>query len=198
MSYLNPKIDSTEDKISLDEYLQGERISEIRHEYVNGIVYAMTGASVNHNRLVGNIFGEFRNHLKGKPCDTFSNDMKLKLRNEYRYPDVMVVCDDVFYDEGYSTQSPVIIVEVLSKSTRKIDTTEKVVSYLNIPTLQEYVLIEQDIVEVEVMRKSQNWRSERYYLDDEITFEPINLNLTVAEIYTRVENEDMAEYLKDK
>jgi len=185
----------TEDKISPEEYLQGELKSDIRHEYVDGRVYAMTGASVNHNRITGNLARLFGNHLNGKDCETFTSDMKLKVNNEYRYPDIMVVCDNNFLDNGYSTQSPVLIVEVLSKSTRKTDTTEKVFSYLNIPTLLEYVLIEQDIVSVEVMSKSQNWQSRRYYLGDQITFESISLSLSVEEIYERVENEDMQEYL---
>jgi len=187
-------LNQSDEKISLEDYLQGELKSDIKHEYIHGYVYAMTGASVNHNRLTTNISRQFGNHLDGKDCEVFSNDMKIKLNNEYRYPDVMVVCDNKFTDGGYSTQTPILIVEVLSKSTRKIDTTDKVFSYLNIPSLHEYVLIEQDIAVVEVMRKSQGWQSRRYYLGDQITFESIGLSLSIEEIYSRVENEDVREY----
>ncbi|MFK5985898.1 MAG: Uma2 family endonuclease [Pseudomonadota bacterium] len=184
--------------ISIEEYLQGESISEIKHEYVDGEVFAMTGASLSHNRISRNIFGTFIQHLKDSSCEPFSQDMKLKLENEYRYPDVMVVCDKDFKDNNYSTQTPVIIVEVLSRSTRKIDTTDKIKSYLKIPTLQEYVLIEQGIAVVEIMRKSNNWQSERFYLGDEVCFDSIALTLAVSEVYDRVENEDVTDFLAEK
>ncbi len=177
--------------ISIEEYLEGEIISDIKHEYIDGEVYAMSGASLNHNRICINLSSEFRQHLKGSSCEAFNQDMKLKLDNEYRYPDVMVVCDNDFQDNNYSTQTPVIIIEVLSKSTRKIDTTDKIKSYLKIKTLQEYVLIEQDIAVVEIMRRKNYWQSERFYLGDSVFFESIDLTLTVNEIYDRVDNEDL-------
>jgi len=182
--------------ISIEEYLEGELTSEIKHEYINGEVYAMTGASLNHNRICINLSSEFRQYLKGSSCEAFNQDMKLKLDNEYRYPDVMVVCDKNFKDNNYSTQSPVIIVEVLSKSTRKIDTTDKISSYLKIESLQEYVLIEQDISVVEIMRRKNHWQSERFYLGDSVYFAAIDLSLSVSEIYDRVDNEDMLAFLK--
>ncbi len=182
--------------ISIEEYLEGELVSEIKHEYIDGEVFAMTGPSLNHNRITVNLIGKFSPHLQGSSCEPFSESMKLKLHNEYRYPDVMVVCDNNFKDNNYSTETPIISVEVLSKSTRKIDTTDKIKSYLKISTLQEYVLIEQDIAVVEIMRKTNNWQSERFYLGDKVTFESIDLTLDASEIYARVENEDVREYLE--
>jgi len=178
-------------QITEDAYLQTELVSEIKHEYVNGQIHAMTGASVNHNRVAVNISRCFGNQLEGKSCEVFNSDMKLKVAGEYRYPDVMVVCDKDFGDDGYSTKTPIIIVEVLSKSTRKIDKTKKFMTYINIPTLKEYVLIEQDIVDIEVCRKSNGWKSEHYYLGDSVNFEAIELTVSVEEIYSRVDNEDM-------
>jgi Uma2 family endonuclease len=90
----------------------------------------------------------------------------------------------------------VIIVEVLSQSTRRIDQTTKRLSYINIPSLLEYVLIEQDFVQIEVTRKSNSWRPSHYFLGDEITFEAIDLTLSVEEIYDRVHNEQMIAFLE--
>lgn len=177
------------------EYLAGEEISEIKHEYIDGQVYAMSGASANHNRLAGNVHTAFNVHLKGKPCQPYTSDMKVKIGSRYFYPDVMVDCSDV---EGYFTETPVILVEVLSKSTKQIDKTIKLNSYIQIPTLQEYVLIEQDSVEIEILRRKTGWQPEYYFLGDRLSFESIALILTVEEIYDRVKNTDITEWLTKK
>lgn len=180
--------------INEEDYLQGELISDIKHELIDGCVYAMAGASANHERIAGNIYRKFGNHLDGSPCEPFGSDMKVKVGSNFFYPDVIVDCH---FDESqpYFTESPVIIVEVLSKATRKIDETVKLLSYINIPTLQEYVLIEQDYVDIQVIRRSEPWLPRHYFLGDEITFESIGLTLPVEEIYSRVQNEDMVEFL---
>ena len=96
--------------------------------------------------------------------------------------------------EDYFSTSPVIIVEVLSKSTRKTDVTVKLLRYINMESIQEYVLIEQDIVSVQVLRRSNHWLSEYYFLGDAVTFASIGVTLTVEEIYDRVDNADMREF----
>ena len=176
-----------------EEYLSSEPASPVKREYIAGQVYAMTGAGYNHNCVAANLAREFGNRLKGTPCATFMADMKVRLDKDYVYPDVLVDCSKMSRDDYYST-SPIIIVEVLSRATRKTDTTTKLVRYLNLPSLQEYVLIEQDIVSVEVLRKSNNWRTEYYSLGDFVTFESISLTLAVEEIYDRVDNPDMNEF----
>lgn len=185
------------DFISVEDYLQSELKRDTRHELVNGDVFAMAGASKNHDRLSGNIYGEFRNHLKESSCETFSSDMKVKVSTNFFYPDVMVVCDDKT-ENDYYTEPPVIIVEVLSKLTRRIDETTKLMSYINIPSLQEYVVIEQDVVDIQVIRRSESWLPKHYFLGDEVIFESIGLALSVEEIYHRVQNEDMLDFLKAK
>ncbi|MEQ1621191.1 MAG: Uma2 family endonuclease [Methylococcales bacterium] len=182
------------DTISINEYLEGERLSDIKHEYIDGDVYAMGGASRSHNIISGNIFRILGNHLANTRCTTFASDMKVKAERCFFYPDVMVVCDD---DQGddYYTEAPVIIVEVLSKSTRRLDKATKMAIYKTIPSLQEYVLIEQDFVDVEVCRRSNGWVSQHYYLGDDITFESIDITLSCAAIYHRVNNDDMQAYL---
>jgi Uma2 family endonuclease len=122
--------------------------------------------------------------------------MKVKTpTGQYRYPDVLVIGDNEFIDNGYTTQTPTIIVEVLSRSTRKTDEKTKQLKYINIPTLEEYVLIEQDFTDIRVLRKSQDWRATHYFLGEDIHLESIDLTVSVADIYHRVENQDMTDFL---
>lgn len=183
------------------DYLEGEKISEIKHEYINGEVYAMAGVSKSHNLITNNVLFGLMEHLDGTRCIPFASDIKVKVEtknsNCFFYPDVLVVCGD---DNGneYYTEKPIIIVEVLSKSTRKFDQTLKFETYKALPSLQEYVLIEQDFAEVEVCRRNNYWVSERYFLGDEVTFESIDLKLSVEAIYKRVQNEDVLEFFAAK
>jgi Uma2 family endonuclease len=183
--------------VSEEEYLEGEKIAALKHEYVDGHIYAMAGAHSNHNVLSGNIHTGFNVYLKGKPCRAYMSDMKVRIANgsKYYYPDVLVNCPPV---NGYFTETPTIIVEVLSNSTRRIDETEKRLAYMQIETLEEYVLIAQDFVQIEVIRKSEGWKSAKYFLGDEVTFTSIGLTLSVEEIYDGVDNADMVEWLKQK
>ena len=176
--------------ISEEGYLAEELLREIRHEYVDGYVYAMPDVSKNHQRIIGNLYWKFGSHLKGARCEPFASNLKLKVGSKFFYPDVMVVCEDTSPHEYYA-QTPVLVVEVLSKNTRRTDETLKRVTYQSIPTLREYVLIEQDFVDVEVCRRSEGWVSNHYFLGDSVPLESIGLVLPVEEIYARVENEDM-------
>ena len=183
--------------ISEEDYLEDEKISDIKHEYFDGEIFAISGGSINHQRLTLNVSSELRHHLKGTPCEAFSSDIKVRADNgrKYFYPDVLVSCNN---DDGnkHFSESPRIIVEVLSNSTRKFDKNLKRQIYQSIPSLEEYVLIEQDRVEIEVSRKSTNWQPVFYFIDDAITFESIGLTLPVLEIYQRVDNQEMRDFLK--
>jgi len=186
------------DLISVEDYLKFELVSEIKHEFIDGQVYAMAGASANHDRISGTIYRKFGNHLENSACEPFTSDMKLKTSTvNFRYPDCMVICDKDDENKFYKTK-PVILVEVISRSTRKIDKKDKLLEYINISSLQEYVIIEQDVVDIEVFRRSNHWRNNHYFLGDEIVFESIDLTLSVEEIYHRVQNEDMTEFLNSK
>ena len=176
-----------------EEYLVTEQNSDTKREYIDSHVYMMAGAGYNHNCITGNIFGNFREHLKGNPCIPFMADMKLRLGHDYVYPDVMVDCGKMSGNDVFAT-NPMLIVEVLSRSTRKIDTSTKLLRYINLPSLQEYILIEQDFVSIQVLRRDKHWLPEYYFLGDEVTFTAIGLTLTVEEIYDRVDNSDMVEY----
>jgi Uma2 family endonuclease len=185
--------------ITVEEYLRGEKISELKHEYIDGQVYAMAGAKLNHNRIVRNVSALLWQSLQATPCEPLSGDMLLEVsKTQYRYPDVMVICDDDSSNNDYIRKNPLIIIEVLSKSTRKKDKTEKRKEYLSLPSLQEYVLIEQDYAEIDVQRRSDNWQSAYYFLGDEITFESIDVTLSVEDIYQRVDNHDVQNFLKQK
>ena len=185
--------------ITVEEYLRGEKTSELKHEYIDGQVYAMAGASIKHNIINANIFGLLWSNLNGQPCFPLGSDMLLEVsKTQYRYPDIMVICDDDSSNNDYVRKNPLIIIEVLSKSTRKKDKTEKRKEYLSLPSLQEYVLIEQDYAEIDVQRRSDNWQSAYYFLGDEITFESIDVTLSVEDIYQRVDNHDIQEFLKQK
>jgi Uma2 family endonuclease len=182
--------------ISEQEYLEDEKVRDIKHEYFNGEIFAMSGGSTNHQRVISNLVINIGMHLKGTPCEVFSSDMKVRADKgkKYFYPDVLVSCHN---ENGSShfTESPRLIVEVLSSSTHKYDRTLKRHIYQTIPSLEEYVLIEQNVVQIEVSRKSKAWQSDFYYLDDEITFSSIDLTLPVLEIYQRVDNEELREFL---
>ena len=182
--------------LSVEDYLKGELISDVKHEFIEGNIYAMAGASANHGTITVNLSRKMGNHLEDSPCRIFTSDMKVNVGSNFFYPDVLVDCD---FDESesYFTDSPTIIVEVLSQSTSKKDRTIKRFAYLNLPSLQEYVLIEQDFVDIEVVRRKDNWGSMHYFLGDKVTFESIGLTLPVAEIYHRVNNDDMVEFVKD-
>ncbi len=176
--------------ISEEEYLAAELISDIRHEYMDGAIYAMAEASRNHEKIVGTLYCQLRNHLHATASETFASNLKIKIGNKFFYPDAMVVCDEQTANDYY-TEAPTLIVEVLSKSSRRMDETTKRNAYQSLPSLQEYVLIEQDFVDVEVCRKSAGWVSQHYFWGDTVDFEAIGLTLTVAEIYERVDNDEV-------
>jgi len=179
--------------LSISDYLQGEQASGVRHEYVDGQVFAMAGASINHNCITRNLLAALSVRLSAT-CEAFVSDLLVKTSaTRFRYPDLVVLCEAAQGDQQF-INNPVLIVEVLSKSTRQQDKGGKRTEYLSLPSLQEYMLVEQNFVEVEVLRRSQGWRSENYYLGDTVRLESIGVELSVPEIYQRVENADMVEY----
>lgn len=180
-----------------EEYLQGELLSEVKHELIDGQVYAMAGVIKNHERIAINITRLLGNFLMNSPCEPFTTDVKVKVGKNFFYPDVIVVCNDQT-DNEYYVESPTILVEVLSKSTRRTDETIKRTAYQSIPTLQEFILIEQDFVDIEVCRRSEAWLPQHYFLGDRFTLESIGINLSVEEIYHRVKNDDVMTYLHEQ
>lgn len=177
--------------LTVEEYLKSEQDTEIRHEYVAGQVYAMAGASEAHNLIVGNIFALLRPHLRGSSCRAFVSDMKVKVKAQkvdiFYYPNLLVTCDPNDNKKYFKT-NPNLIVEVLSDSTEATDRREKRINYQTIESLQEYVLISQDKIKVEIYRKDNNgnWRVETLGKDDKLSLHSVDLTLTMADIYEDV------------
>lgn len=177
--------------ISVEDYLAGELVSAIRHEYVAGEVFAMTGARVKHNRIAGNVFLSLGVQLRGKPCRPYGADMKIRIDSNnstrFYYPDVSVVCDSTPDSELFQDK-PVVVVEVLSESTRRNDLEGKRDAYLTIPSLTYYVLLEQDAIAAMVYERQGDEFACRRYLsaEDRIVLETIGAELPLAEVYADV------------
>ena len=177
--------------ISLVEYLEAENYSQIRHEYLNGQVFGMTGGSRQHNAITLNIATQLRTRLRGSGCQVFASDIKVRVEtdNVFYYPDVVVTCNSQDTEKFFLTK-PCLIVEVLSPSTENIDRREKLLTYKKIEDLQEYVLVSQDEIEVELYRKDRDNNWIKYILgkDDAVILDSVNLQLTMVEIYEDVMN----------
>jgi Uma2 family endonuclease len=183
--------------MSEQAYLASEPYSDVKREYIDGDVYAMAGAKASHNRISMNLSTALSVHLKGQPCQPYASDMKVQIGRNYFYPDVLVDCANLPDDSTFTT-TPVLIVEVISKSTRRMDEQTKRLAYTHIPSLQEYILIEQDFVQVEVIRRQAGWLPQHYFLGESIALTSIGLTVSVEDIYARVHNEDMLEWMAKK
>lgn len=173
--------------ISVEEFLAGELQSTDRHEYLGGSVYAMAGASTTHNKIAGNVFASLRGHLRGRPCEVFISDVKLRLRiseeDVFYYPDLMVACDSRDTD-AYFKSFPKVLIEILSPQTEKTDRREKFLSYLQIQSLEEYVLLAQDKTEVTVFRRANKWQAEIFQKPDEqLRLPSLSFGLSLNQIY---------------
>ncbi len=176
-------------KISVEEYLDGEEISPTKHEFIDGEVYAMAGTSQNHNRITGNICNSLLNHLKNSPCEPFIENIKVRAAEDvFYYPDVLVTCEGEFKNPYYC-EEPILIVEVVSPSTRQIDRREKLRAYQQMPSVQEYVIIEQEKIAVEIYRRQPDGKWITYFFsrtDEDFTLESVDLTIEMTELYRRV------------
>jgi len=170
----------------VNEYLEGEKDGQIRHEYVAGQVYAMIGGSIYHNRIAGNSFTELKARMGQSNCDVFMADIKRRTEHAFYYPDLMVVCDPADTDPYIETKA-VLIIEVISPNSRSIDEREKRLAYQNCPTVQEYLLAEQDRAEVRLIRRTaQGWEWETFGPGDLIRLQSLNTVIAMQAIYERV------------
>ena len=175
--------------VSVEDYLSGEERSEVRHEYFDGIVTAMAGASGDHELVSMNLAITIGTHLRGKPCRVFKDGMKLRLRvqnrNLFYYPDVMVACqpDD---NARYFREQPLLLAEVLSEDENK-DLVEKYFAYQRIAALEEYLVFSQNPAkpEVEIFRRAENWEAGEVHRDlaAQFTLRSIGLTLTLGDLY---------------
>ncbi len=170
-----------------EEYLAFEEQSPYRHEYINGMVYAMSGASLAHNRIAQELVVAFRSHLRGGPCEPFFLEAKLEIRagrdQIMYYPDVMVSCRPEDRTDQ-SLRNPKLVVEILSKSTQHIDRREKAMTYQRVAAIEEYVLIAQNQPRVIVHRRAEDWRPLLYCgMDARVEFRSIGLQMSLGQIY---------------
>lgn len=173
--------------ISEADYLEGEPENSVRHEYINGHVYAMAGASDKHNLITVNVSSLLSTQLPDN-CEVFMADMKVRIETKkdltFYYPDGMVCCieDD---RATYYREKPCLIIEVLSISTKRQDFFEKFWSYQQIPTLQEYLLLNQDFPEATLFRRRTGWQPEAYR-EGILRLESVNLDIPLDGLYRRV------------
>ncbi len=180
-------------KLTPLEFLEFERKAEEKHEYLDGEIFAMSGAKRNHNKITINLSGLIWQHLKGKDCESYSNDMRVFVPNSglYTYPDLVVVCGEPqFQDDVHDTLlNPVMLIEVLSDSTEGYDRGRKFQHYRSIESLDEYVLVSQNEARIEKYIKQGDgfWvLSEAVGLDSEITLDAISCTMPLAEVYDKI------------
>jgi Uma2 family endonuclease len=178
------------------EYLELEVISEYRHEYIDGQIIPMTGGTPNHNQIAGNFYAALNFALKRQPYRVFIADQRLWIPKKriHTYPDVMVVAGSLEFSEGRkdTITNPLVICEVLSKSTRSYDLDEKFAAYRTIPSFQEYVLIDQYKNHVEQYSKTDEnkWIFSEYEQESSIlTLSTIQFQIPLSDIYDKVDFE---------
>ncbi|MEM7713954.1 MAG: Uma2 family endonuclease [Cyanobacteria bacterium P01_A01_bin.68] len=183
-----------------EEYLEFEVNSEERHEFINGEVTCVAGGTPNHNQIALNLGGTLNFELKRQPYRVYVTDQRLWIPEKriYTYPDVMVIQGELQLQEGRKDTiiNPLIIIEVLSKSTRSYDKDEKFSAYRTIPTFQEYILIDQYKIQVEQYFKTgkNSWSFSEYYdVNETLSLNSINFEITLEDIYDKVEFENKEE-----
>lgn len=174
--------------LSVAEYLEFERTSPVKHEYVHGELYAFAGASEHHNIISGNVFGLIWIVARRGSCRVFANDMKLQVTEHlFYYPDVMVVCAESDNDP-LTKRAPCLIVEVLSPSTARIDRCEKRLAYQDIESLRAYIIIDTDSRRLTHLWRddSNDWQQVEVIGDGEVTLPCPETTLTLADIYAGI------------
>src|SRR5439155_11928006 len=174
-----------------EEYLALERKADYKSEYANGQVIAMAGVSRSHNLIAGNLYREVSQQLRGRPCEAYISDMRVKVSRTglYTYPDVVVVCGEIHFEDVHNDTllNPTMIVEVLSASTEAYDRGEKFAHYRRLESLQEYLLVAQDKVRIEhYVRQGTKWvLSELSDLNDTVPLATIDCAITLRDVYDK-------------
>ena len=182
-------------KWTVEEYLAYEEEVGIRHEYIDGEIYAMTGGTPDHSGIAANGVGELRSQLRGKSCRVFTSDLKVKVSEiKYLYPDFSVICGDIqFADEKkIMVTNPILVAEVISDTSEKYDKITKSEYYRSIPSLNYYLIIDQNRVHVQVYTLQDNgWLLQEFtQREQSIPLDVIDVTLSVDELYLDVEFSD--------
>jgi Uma2 family endonuclease len=167
------------------EFLQWEEQQEFRHEYVNGEVVAMTGGTIPHNDLALNLYRALCDHVRSRGCRINVSDVKVKVRRLFRYPDLVVTCDDRDKSAIKLFKYPKLIVEVLSPGTEAVDRGQKLHEYLSLSTVQEYVLVNSDQMIIEVYRRGEKrgWLYESYGTGETLELRSVEFSCAIDQIY---------------
>jgi Uma2 family endonuclease len=177
---------ASQSAVSVEAYLAGEELSEVRHEFVDGRVHAMVGASKAHNLITQRLARLLSDGLAGSPCEVYALDVKVHVRAEdmerFYYPDLLVECEP-FTADPYLSERPVLIVEVLSERTERVDRAEKFHAYRNLPSLAESVLVAQDEPRVEVYRRATGWALEVCGAGQTLRLDSVGMELALARLY---------------
>lgn len=182
-------------RLSVEEYLEMERTSEVRHEYYDGEIFAMVGASLNHNRILTNLVVLLHPQVRKRRCEICVNDMRVHVpaTGLYTYPDLVVICGkpELADEQGETLLNPTVIFEVLSESTEAYDRGQKFEHYRSLDSLMEYLLVAQDKAKIEhFVRQKDGWLlTEAKGLDSVVSLPSIDCELRLAEVYELVEVE---------
>jgi Uma2 family endonuclease len=177
--------------LSAQEYLEAEKHSEVKHEFEQGRIWAMAGATDAHVTIAGNGFALLREHLRGGPCRVYVSDMKVRIEaaDAFYYPDVVVSCDPRDRVGEYYKQHPCLIVEVLSESTEAFDRGNKFAVYRQLESLEEYVLVDSRTMGVDAFHRNpeQRWVLYPFRAGEEVVFSSVDLHCPIALLYENVE-----------
>ncbi|MFN2456255.1 MAG: Uma2 family endonuclease [Pyrinomonadaceae bacterium] len=176
-----------------EEYLEIERKAEFRSEYLAGEMFALAGASRQHNLIAGNIFAALHRQFVDRPCNVCQNDMRVKISKTglHTYPDVVAVCGEELFDDNHRDLllNPVVLIEVLSDSTEAYDRGKKFEHYQQIESLAEYLLVAQEPYRIEryVRQTAGQWLySDAHRAEDTLKLETINCELSLRDVYAKV------------
>jgi Uma2 family endonuclease len=174
--------------LSPEEFLEWEQTQELRYEYVNGAIVAMTGGTIPHNDLAVNLLLRLAPHVRSRGCRINVADVKVKTRSSFRYPDLVVSCDDRDRQAMKLFQYPKVIIEVLSPGTESVDRGKKLREYQLLGTLQEYALVSSDQPRVEVFRRGagRTWVYEAYETGEVLRLDSLEFECGVTELYEGV------------
>lgn len=176
--------------VTVDDYLEGEQATEVKHEYLAGQVVAMGGASDKHGLIAGALYAALLPAARRKACQLFSAEMKVRVDHDgesyFYYPDLLLSCQPDDKESAYYRRHPCLLVEVLSPSTERIDTREKLFAYRLLPSLREYLLLRQDSLQADLYQRAADgrWQHQRLTAPgDVLTLECLGADVTLSEIY---------------
>ena len=178
---------------TIEEYLEMENEATEKHEYYKGEIFAMSGTKLKHNIITSNLQTQLGDKLKGKPCMPFGSDMRIHIPKNslFTYPDISIVCEPIqsLNNDEWNFLNPVIIIEVLSPSTRNYDRISKFHLYRDIPSLQQYIMVDSEVMHIEAhhINANGNWELREYdNPEDMLLMQPIQVSLVLSDIYNKV------------